>query len=50
MSIAPITEEQKKCVMKDIGYDDTQMQNKIQQVKEWMKKQPHLPQLPGDVI
>ncbi|XP_046661381.1 alpha-tocopherol transfer protein-like isoform X1 [Homalodisca vitripennis] len=49
MSIAPITEEQKKCVMKDIGYDDTQMQNKIQQVKEWMKKQPHLPQLPDEI-
>uniref|UniRef100_A0A1B6EWJ9 CRAL-TRIO domain-containing protein n=1 Tax=Cuerna arida TaxID=1464854 RepID=A0A1B6EWJ9_9HEMI len=46
---ASITEAQKKCVMEDIGYDDTQMKNKIQQVKQWMKKQPHLPQLPDEM-
>uniref|UniRef100_A0A1B6J1E6 CRAL/TRIO N-terminal domain-containing protein n=1 Tax=Homalodisca liturata TaxID=320908 RepID=A0A1B6J1E6_9HEMI len=49
MSIVPITEEQRKQLIEDISYDDAQMQSKIQQVKEWMKKQPHLPQLPDEM-
>uniref|UniRef100_A0A1B6LA26 CRAL-TRIO domain-containing protein n=1 Tax=Graphocephala atropunctata TaxID=36148 RepID=A0A1B6LA26_9HEMI len=50
MSFAPITEAQKKRVIEDINYDEAQMKNKIQQVKEWVRKQPHLPQLPDEIL
>lgn len=50
MSIAPITEAQRKFVKNDIKMDDEQMQNKVKQLQDWMKKQPHFPQVPGTLI
>lgn len=50
MSLAPITEAQRKFVKNDIKMDDEQMQNKVKQLRDWMKKQPHLPQVPGMLV
>lgn len=50
MSIAPITEAQRKFVKNDIKMDDEQMQNKVKQLQDWMKKQPHFPQVPGTLL
>ncbi|XP_054277266.1 alpha-tocopherol transfer protein-like [Macrosteles quadrilineatus] len=48
MALAPITVKQRKTVEDELGYDDVQVQKKIEQIKDWMKKQPHLPSLPDD--
>lgn len=50
MSLAPITEAQRKFVKNDIKMDDEQMENKVKQLRDWMKKQPYLPQIPGMLI
>lgn len=50
MSLAPITEAQRKFVKNDIKMDDEQMQNKVKQLRDWMKKQPHFPLVPGMLI
>uniref|UniRef100_A0A1B6L393 CRAL-TRIO domain-containing protein n=2 Tax=Graphocephala atropunctata TaxID=36148 RepID=A0A1B6L393_9HEMI len=49
MSLAPITEAQQKCIEADVNYDEDQMRKKIQQVKHWMQKQPHLPHIPEHI-
>ncbi|XP_046661380.1 retinol-binding protein pinta-like isoform X2 [Homalodisca vitripennis] len=49
MSLAPVTEEQRRCIEADINYDEDQMKKKIIQVKDWMKQQPHLPQVPDTI-
>uniref|UniRef100_A0A1B6E777 CRAL-TRIO domain-containing protein n=1 Tax=Clastoptera arizonana TaxID=38151 RepID=A0A1B6E777_9HEMI len=38
-------EEQRALIIKDIGYDEETMKAKKRIVKEWYKKQPHLPKI-----
>lgn len=47
MAIAQITKDQRSCVVNDIHYNDDQFENKVTQIKDWLKKQPHLPEVPG---
>lgn len=49
MLLIQANEDQRNMIKKDIGYEEETMKAKTRLLKEWLKKQPHLPELPGNI-
>lgn len=47
MALATITEEQRKLVEDTLAIDYYTLKIKSDQILQWMKQQPHLPQMSG---
>jgi hypothetical protein len=45
MTINPPIPEHFACVRKSTGFPEEQIKNAVENVKKWLEKQPHLPNI-----